>query len=182
MLVDADLLLEPDRVAQPLGQRVLLELSQRDSARQSDERPFGDELDLLQSTIRQPGGQWRSCFVRGCNAVQVPTEAVSAERGGGRDQSDPCFAGVVGKPAASSSLLNRCSSSPWPFPFERKASPSHQSMPISRALSADAISRRIFTVRSSMSSRLIWMSPAITIPLSRTRSSTSASCAGWPDR
>jgi hypothetical protein len=48
-------------------------------------------------------------------------------------------------------------------------------------LSADAISSRIFTVSSSMSSRLIWMSPAMTIPLSSTRSSTSASCAGCPD-
>jgi hypothetical protein len=53
-------------------------------------------------------------------------------------------------------------------------SDSHQLMPISRARSTDAISRRILIVISSMSSRFSWMSPAITMPLSSTRSKMSA--------
>src|SRR5215217_8162417 len=58
---------------------------------------------------------------------------------------------------------------------------SHQLMPISRALSTDAIMRRSLIVSSSMSRRRIWISPTITIPLSRTRSKTSArlSLRGW---
>src|SRR5205085_6951952 len=47
-------------------------------------------------------------------------------------------------------------------------------MPSSFALSADAIRSRSLIVSNSMSSRLIATSPATTIPLSRTRSRTSA--------
>src|SRR2546429_3162665 len=59
-------------------------------------------------------------------------------------------------------------------------------MPSSFALSADAIRSRSLIVSSSMSRRLIATSPATTIPLSRTRSRTSArlepplACAGRP--
>ena len=50
---------------------------------------------------------------------------------------------------------------------------SHQSMPISRAVSTEAITSRSLMVSSSMSSRFTRMSPAITTPLSSTRSRMS---------
>src|SRR3990167_4309600 len=57
----------------------------------------------------------------------------------------------------------------------------HQSIPISFAFSTEAITRRICMVRSSMSTSLILISPAMTSPLSRTRSNTSASVAELVD-
>ena len=59
---------------------------------------------------------------------------------------------------------------------------SHQLIPISRARSTDAISSRSLIVSSSMSSRLIWMSPAMTMPLSSTRSRMSARLASADGR
>src|SRR4051812_13957291 len=50
-------------------------------------------------------------------------------------------------------------------------------MPISRARSTDATSSRSLIVSSSMSRRLTWMSPAMTMPLSSTRSRMSARLA-----
>src|SRR2546423_2701209 len=80
-----------------------------------------------------------------------------------------------------STSRSRCSSSRWrpvsscsPFPVS-DGSRLHQSIPSSFALSAEAIKSRSLIVSSSMSSRLIATSPATTIPLSRTRSNTSAS-------
>src|SRR5262245_29487469 len=70
---------------------------------------------------------------------------------------------------ASFSAASHCEA-----PRARLVSCSHQSRPISRALSTDITSSRMRTVRSSMSSRLTLMSPAITTPLSSTRSSRSA--------
>src|SRR3990170_719420 len=57
----------------------------------------------------------------------------------------------------------------------------HQSSPISFAFSTEQITRRIWMVRSSMSTSLILISPAMTSPLSRTRSNTSASVAELVD-
>src|SRR5687768_15703878 len=51
----------------------------------------------------------------------------------------------------------------------------HQFMPICSALSIEQISRRTWMVRSSTFARLILMSPAITRPLSSTRSRMSTS-------
>jgi len=56
---------------------------------------------------------------------------------------------------------------------ERYESVSHQFMPISWALSTEAISSRILMVKSSTSANLIWISPAMTMPLSKTRSRSS---------
>src|SRR5919201_1592187 len=50
---------------------------------------------------------------------------------------------------------------------------SHQSIPIERAVSADAIRSRSFSVSSSMSSSCTVTSPAITTPLSSSRSTSS---------
>ena len=55
----------------------------------------------------------------------------------------------------------------------------HQLRPISRALSTEAISSRIWMLNSSMSQSLILMSPAITTPLSSTRSRMSARPSLW---
>ena len=63
----------------------------------------------------------------------------------------------------------------------RRGSCSHQSIPIERAVSADAMRRRSFRVRSSMSRSCTVTSPAITTPLSSTRSRMSASEACCSD-
>src|SRR3990167_7087922 len=56
-----------------------------------------------------------------------------------------------------------------------------KSSPISFAFSTEQITRRICMVRSSMSTSLILISPAMTSPLSRIRSNTSASVSELVD-
>ena len=87
--------------------------------------------------------------------------------------------GARGARAARGSRARAARAPPSPPLLGRDAaaaleSLSHQLIPISRAWSTEAISSRSLIVSSSMSSRLIWMSPAITMPLSSTRSRMSA--------
>jgi hypothetical protein len=51
-------------------------------------------------------------------------------------------------------------------------------MPTSRAVSSEAVTSLSLIVSSSMSSRLTWLSPAITRPLSSTRSRMSPRLVG----
>src|SRR5439155_2326852 len=181
LFVRANLLFEPGRVVEPLEQARFIELGQRNPARERRERPFGEELDIVRGVDRNAGEKTRRAVAGRNDAVEIPAGSVlGARRGPGgrahspdRSRRDARFARSGSIPAASSSRRRRCSRTPSPSPFERKAFPSHQSIPISLALSAEAINSRSFTVRSSMSSKLTWMSTAITIPLSSTRSSTS---------
>ena len=90
-------------------------------------------------------------------------------------------AGARGARGARASSRFSRSKRPWSPPSSPPGprlcsdeSLSHQLIPISRARSTDATSSRSLIVSSSMSSRLIWMSPAMTMPLSRTRSRMSA--------
>src|SRR4051794_6209806 len=167
VLVSACVSLEPIAVVETLRQNSLVIFVERHLAHDGSQPSLTDQLDPLEPRER---------LVILADAVDVPGSAR-----GSVDHESSSSSRVVGSPAFSSSARSRESMLvPFPSrpPLDRKGSPSHQSIPNSRALSADATRRRRRTVSSSMSSRLIWMSPAITIPLSRIRSSTSASCAG----
>src|SRR4051812_8018642 len=107
-------------------------------------------------------------------ACQCLREVVTAY---GRHAPAPPFV-PPGNIRSSRSILLRRSSfsrSSSAALLDRNGSEAHQSMPISFAVSADAMSRRTFNVNSSMSSTLTTTSPAMTTPLSRTRSRMSAS-------
>src|SRR5581483_5749414 len=130
------------------------------------ERPgLGEDLrDLRLSQLRERGAQRIGEFGSlGHNDYCFPRLRLA----GALSPASVASSSPTGRPAFSSRRSSRsrrlwfsCSSC---FASElSEESVSHQLIPISRARSTEAISSRSLIVRSSMSSRLIWMSPAIT--------------------
>src|SRR5215218_528563 len=131
--------------------------------------------------IGDPGRKSAERFVRCDDPIRVDDRLVHQDRPLGS------FSLLVGLESTWRDSLTRSSNSanrrfsslnsylsPASSSWVMYSSLSHQLMPISRALSTDATIRRILIVSSSISRRRIWISPTITIPLSSTRSKTSA--------
>src|SRR5437763_10045805 len=110
LLVRADLLLQPGRVGKPLGKRRLVELLQRDPADDSRQRPFDEQLDLVRTVdgqaLRRKLGQ---SAIPPDDAVEVPAKIVVV--GSRRAHVSDRSRFDVGRPAFSSSLRRRSSSS-----------------------------------------------------------------------
>src|ERR1035441_2399664 len=97
-----------------------------------------------------------------------------------------CAEEASSRPSLSSILAREASSCGCEAWLQKTGLLTHQSMPISLALSTEQITRRICMESNSMSTSLILISPAITTPLSSTRSRTSlrvelcnACVTGW---
>ena len=184
-LVRAGERLEVGHVLQPRLQRLLVEASPAPRSPARPALPCACRCTVAPVHSGDVRGRSRALRHDPVHPQQGVTHARAPRRARARRPASPArgaLRGGAGARAARGSRLPARASR-----LLRPGSDSHQLMPISFALSTEAISRRSLMVSSSMSSRLIWMSPAMTMPLSSTRSRMSArfvvsACPGsWPE-